>query len=46
VSLTPEELAWQKVRWRAGFFEGVMEAQAADKPLFFWFYGGGPTGNC
>ena len=46
VNVTPGDLAWQKVRWRSGFFEGLMEAQAEDKPLFFWFYGGDPTGNC
>ena len=49
VSLTPEDLAWQKVPWRSGFLEGLLEAQAADKPIFFWFYGGGTTGlasNC
>jgi hypothetical protein len=46
VSLTPDDLAWQQVRWREGFLEGVLEAQAADKPLFFWFYGGGLAGNC
>ena len=46
VSLTPEDLAWQKVRWRDGFFEGLLEAQAEDKPLFYWIHGGDPRGNC
>jgi hypothetical protein len=27
------------VRWRDGFLDGLLDAQAADKPLFFWFYG-------
>jgi len=40
------DLAWQQVRWRAGFLDGLLDAQAADKPLFFWFYGGDPLGNC
>ena len=40
------DLAWQQVRWRDGFLDGLLDAQAADKPLFFWFYGGDPLGNC
>jgi len=46
VSLTPEDLAWAQIRWRDGFFEGLLEAQAADKPLFYWIYEGDPRGNC
>ena len=46
VSLTPEDLAWQQVHWRDGFLNGLLDAQAADKPLFFWFYGGDPRGKC
>jgi hypothetical protein len=46
VSLTPEDLAWQQVHWRDGFFEGLLEAQAADKPIFFWYYRGDPRGSC
>jgi hypothetical protein len=46
VSVTPADLSWQQVRWRAGFLDGLLDAQAADKPLFFWFYGGDPRGNC
>ena len=41
-----DDLAWQQVHWRDGFLNGLMDAQAADKPLFFWFYGGDPRGNC
>ena len=46
--LTPsdDDLAWQKIIWRDGFFEGVLEAQAADKPLFYWIYEGDPRGYC
>ena len=43
---TPDELAWQRVRWRDGFFDGLLEAQAGDKPLFYWLYEGDPRGNC
>lgn len=46
VGLTPEDLAWQKVQWRDGFFEGLVEAQAEDKPLLYWIHGGDPRGNC
>jgi hypothetical protein len=46
VTPTPQELAWQQVRWRDGFFEGLLEAQAADRPLFYWLYEGDPRGNC
>jgi hypothetical protein len=46
VALTREELAWQQVRWRDGFFEGLLEAQAADKPIFYWIYEGDPRGRC
>lgn len=44
LTLTDAELAWQKVHWRDGFFEGVLEAQAADKPIFYWIYEGDPRG--
>jgi hypothetical protein len=46
VDLTPEDLAWQQVRWRDGFFEGLLDAQAADKPIFYWIYEGDPRGHC
>ena len=46
VAPTQEELAWQKVHWRDGFFGAVLEAQAADKPIFYWIYMGDPRGNC
>ena len=44
LTLTDEELAWQKIHWRDGFFEGLVEAQAADKPVFYWIYEGDPRG--
>ena len=46
IALTPQELAWQKIAWRDGFFQAVLEAQAADKPIFYWLYGGDPRGRC
>ena len=46
LTLTPEETAWQRIRWRNGFFQGIVEAQAADKPIFYWLYYGDPRGYC
>ena len=46
LTLTDNDLAWQRVHWRDGFFEGLLEAQAADKPLFYWIYEGDPRGYC
>lgn len=46
IALTPEELAWQRIPWRDGFFRGLMEAQAADEPLFYRLDAGDPRGDC
>jgi hypothetical protein len=46
LTLTREDLAWQRIRWRNGFFQGIVEAQAADKPIFYWLYYGDPRGYC
>jgi hypothetical protein len=46
ITPTPQDLAWQQVRWRDGFFQGLLEAQAADKPIFYWIYEGDPRGGC
>ena len=46
VNVTPADLAWQQVRWRDGFFEGLLDAQAEDKPIFYWIYEGDPRGHC
>jgi hypothetical protein len=43
---TGAELAWQRVRWRDGFFDAVLEAQAQDRPIFYWLYEGDPRGRC
>lgn len=40
------DLAWQQLHWRDGFFEGLLAAQAADKPMFYWLYEGDPRANC
>ncbi len=46
VGLKPSELTWQQVEWRNGFWDGLVEAQAKDKPLFFWIFEGDPRGGC
>jgi hypothetical protein len=46
VALTSADLVWQRTSWRYGFFEGLRDAQAEDKPIFLWFYGGGLAGDC
>ncbi|MGV3722165.1 MAG: hypothetical protein ACO1SX_14740 [Actinomycetota bacterium] len=42
----PQDFAWQQVHWRDGFFDGLLAAQAADKPLFYWLYEGDPRSGC
>lgn len=46
VDIKPGELRWQDVSWRSGFFDGLVEAQAQDKPIFFWIYEGDPRSAC
>ena len=38
IDVTPAALAWQKTEWRTGFWNGLVEAQAKDKPIFYWIY--------
>lgn len=42
----PSELKWQQVAWRDGFWNGLVEAQAKDRPIFYWIYEGDPRGGC
>ena len=46
VNVKPSELTWQQVEWRNGFWNGLVEAQAKDKPIFYWIYDGDPRGGC
>lgn len=46
IDVHPDELAWQKIPWRNGFFEGLVEAQEKDRPIFYWIYEGDPRGGC
>ena len=41
---TADELAWKDRDWRAGLWAGVVEAQAADKPILLWAMNGHPLG--
>ncbi len=35
---------WRSIRWRPRLWEGVREAQAADRPLLLWMMSGHPLG--
>jgi hypothetical protein len=39
-----DELTWREIPWRAALWEGVLEAQAAEKPLLLWAMNGHPLG--
>lgn len=38
------ELAWKALGWRASLWQGVIEAQAAEKPILLWAMNGHPLG--
>ncbi|KAF0246804.1 MAG: hypothetical protein FD180_334 [Planctomycetota bacterium] len=37
-----DELRWTAVDWRASFWDAVVEAQKADKPILLWAMNGHP----
>ena len=37
-----DELRWTLVDWRASFWDAVVEAQKADKPILLWAMNGHP----
>ena len=45
IDVKPDELRWQKIDWLS-FWDGLVEAQAKDKPIFYWIYFGDPRGGC
>jgi hypothetical protein len=45
IDVKPAELRWQKIEWLS-FWDGLVEAQARDKPIFYWIYFGDPRGGC
>jgi len=46
IDLKPAELTWQLADWKKGFWDGLVEAQAKDKPILYWIYEGDPRGGC
>jgi hypothetical protein len=45
IDVKPAELRWQKINWLP-FWDGLVEAQAKDQPIFYWIYFGDPRGGC
>jgi hypothetical protein len=37
---TTQELAWDKIPWRATYWDGIVDAQKADKPVLLWAMNG------
>lgn len=38
------EMAWDKIPWLSTFHDGILAADAADKPLLLWTMNGHPLG--
>lgn len=45
VDVKPAELRWQQVEWLS-YWDGLVEAQKQDRPIFLWIYFGDPRGGC
>ena len=41
---TAEELTFREIGWRSAFFDAVVEAQSAKKPVLLWAMNGNPLG--
>ncbi|SVC46217.1 uncharacterized protein METZ01_LOCUS299071 [marine metagenome] len=41
---TESDLAWTRIQWRTSFQEGLMEAEAKQKPMLLWAMNGHPLG--
>jgi len=39
------EDAWRKVDWKSTFWDAVVEAQKAEKPILLWAMNGHPLGH-
>lgn len=39
------ELSYRKIPWRSSYWEAVIEAQEADKPILLWSMNGHPLCN-
>ncbi len=40
----PSDVEWTRIPWRATYWEGVLDAQKADKPILLWAMNGNPLG--
>ncbi len=40
------ESGYLQIPWRSCFWDGLVDAQKADKPILLWSYGGDPLGSC
>ena len=40
-----QEDAWRNVDWRSSFWDAVVEAQKAEKPILLWTMNGHPLGH-
>ena len=38
----PEEVRWREIPWRTSLWEGILEAQAKERPILFWTMDGHP----
>jgi hypothetical protein len=45
-AVRPEEMRWDRVRWKSDLFDGLVEAQAQDKPLFIFMFNGDLRSVC
>jgi hypothetical protein len=45
IDVRPDELRWQGIAWRS-HWDGLLEAQRLDRPIFYWTYFGDPRGGC
>ena len=43
---TESDLLHRTVSWHDAVIDGVLDAQAQDKPLLLWLYFGGPLDDC
>lgn len=39
------EDAWRKIDWKSTFWDAVIEAQKAEKPILLWAMNGHPLGH-
>ncbi len=44
IAPTEAELDWENIPWLATFHEGIVKANAEDKPLLLWVMNGHPLG--